>query len=80
MIWHFFGGKAIILSIYTYYYLKTGQRVALKVLSPEQFRGQAVPATDLYGLGATLLFLLTHRSPADLPTDGLTIKFRSYVL
>ena len=27
-----------------------------------------------------LLFLLTHRSPADLPTDGLTIKLRSYIL
>jgi len=45
-------------------------------MAPEQFRGQAVPATDLYGLGATLLFLLTHRSPADLPTDGLKIDFR----
>ncbi len=48
-------------------------------MAPEQFRGQAVPATDLYGLGATLLFLLTHRSPADLPTDGLKIDFRSRV-
>jgi serine/threonine protein kinase len=40
-------------------------------MAPEQFLGQAVPGTDLYGLGATLLFLLTHRCPADLPTDGL---------
>ncbi|MEM7714471.1 MAG: ankyrin repeat domain-containing protein [Cyanobacteria bacterium P01_A01_bin.68] len=48
-------------------------------MAPEQFRGQAVPATDLYGLGATLLFLLTHRSPADFPTDGLKIDFRSQV-
>jgi ankyrin repeat protein len=46
-------------------------------MAPEQFRRQAVPVTDLYGLGATLLFLLTHRSPADLPTDGLKINFRS---
>lgn len=29
-------------------------------MAPEQFRGQAEPATDLYGLAATLLFLLTH--------------------
>ncbi len=36
-------------------------------MAPEQFRGQAVPATDLYGLGATLLFLLTHRSPQIFP-------------
>ncbi len=48
-------------------------------MAPEQFRGQAVPATDLYGLGATLLYLLTHRSPADFPTDGLKIDFRSQI-
>lgn len=48
-------------------------------MAPEQFRGQAVPATDLYGLGATLLFLLTHRSPADFPTQGLKIDFRSRI-
>jgi len=48
-------------------------------MAPEQFQGQALPATDLYGLGATLLFLLTHRSPADLPTDRLKINFRKRV-
>ena len=48
-------------------------------MAPEQFRGQAVPATDLYALGATLLFLLTHRSPADLESDGLKINFRPRV-
>ncbi len=48
-------------------------------MAPEQFQGKAVPATDLYGLGATLLFLLTHRSPADFPTDGLKIDFRSQI-
>ncbi|HBB33888.1 MAG TPA: serine/threonine protein kinase [Cyanobacteria bacterium UBA8803] len=47
--------------------------------APEQLLGQAVPATDLYGLGATLLFLLTHRSPADWPTDTLKIDMRSHV-
>jgi ankyrin repeat protein len=45
-------------------------------MAPEQFDGKAQPATDLYGLGATLLFLLTHRSPADLPQDGLSIDFK----
>jgi serine/threonine protein kinase len=48
-------------------------------MAPEQFQGQALPATDLYGLAATLLFLLTHRSPADLPTDRLKISFRKRV-
>ncbi|NEQ67053.1 MAG: protein kinase [Symploca sp. SIO2D2] len=46
-------------------------------MAPEQFRGQAVPATDLYGLGATLLFLMTHRCPSDLPQERLKINFRS---
>lgn len=48
-------------------------------MAPEQFRGLAFPATDLYGLGATLLYLLTHRSPAELPTDRLRIDFRSHI-
>lgn len=48
-------------------------------MAPEQFRGQASVATDLYGLGATLLFLLTHQSPADLPQRRLKIDFRSQV-
>jgi ankyrin repeat protein/serine/threonine protein kinase len=48
-------------------------------MAPEQFLGQAVPATDLYGLGATLLYLLTHRSPAELPTNILDRDFRSQI-
>ncbi|MEG4804154.1 ankyrin repeat domain-containing protein [Microcoleus sp. ARI1-B5] len=48
-------------------------------MAPEQFLGQAVPATDLYGLGATLLYLLTHRSPAELPTNILEEDFRSQI-
>ena len=48
-------------------------------MAPEQFRGKAVPATDLYSLGATLLYLLTHRSPAELPQDTLKLDFRASV-
>jgi serine/threonine protein kinase len=48
-------------------------------MAPEQFRGQALPATDFYGLGATLLFLLTRRSPAELPTQKLKVEFRSRI-
>ncbi|MEG4582512.1 ankyrin repeat domain-containing protein [Microcoleus sp. MON1_C5] len=48
-------------------------------MAPEQCLGQAVPATDLYGLGATLLYLLTHRSPAELPTNILERDFRSQI-
>jgi serine/threonine protein kinase len=45
-------------------------------MAPEQFRSQAYPASDLYGLGATLLFILTRRSPAELPTTKLRLQFR----
>ena len=48
-------------------------------MAPEQFRGKALPATDLYSLGATLLYLLTHRSPAELPQDTLKLDFRNSV-
>jgi WD40 repeat protein/Tfp pilus assembly protein PilF len=48
-------------------------------MAPEQFRGTALAATDLYGVGATLLFLLTHRAPADLPQRKLAIDFRPLV-
>lgn len=42
----------------------------------EQFGGRAVPASDLYALGATLIHLLTGTSPADLPQRNLQIQFR----
>ena len=45
----------------------------------EQFGDRAVPATDLYGLGATLIHLVTGTSPADLPQKELKIQFKSCV-
>jgi eukaryotic-like serine/threonine-protein kinase len=46
-------------------------------MAPEQFRGQAFLSTDLYGLAATLLFLLTRDDPSKLPQKQLKIDFRS---
>jgi serine/threonine protein kinase len=48
-------------------------------MPPEQFRGKAYFASDLYALGATLLFLLTGRSPADLPQKRMKLDFRKQV-
>jgi serine/threonine protein kinase len=45
----------------------------------EQFGGRAVPASDLYALGATLIHLLTGASPADLPQRNLRICFQDQV-
>lgn len=44
-------------------------------MPPEQFGGRATPASDLYSLGATLIYLATGKHPADLPQDDLRIDF-----
>lgn len=41
--------------------------------------GKAVPASDLYALGATLIHLLTGTAPADLPHSNLRIQFQGQV-
>jgi serine/threonine protein kinase len=45
----------------------------------EQFWGRAVPASDLYALGATLIHLLTGTAPAELPSQNLRIQFRDRI-
>ena len=45
----------------------------------EQFSGQAVPASDYYALGATLLYMLTHRHPSEFPTDDLRPQFEPFL-
>ncbi|GCL39849.1 serine/threonine protein kinase [Sphaerospermopsis reniformis] len=41
----------------------------------EQFGGRTVPASDLYSLGATLIYLITGTQPADLPQKDFRIQF-----
>ncbi|MBW4681067.1 MAG: serine/threonine protein kinase [Microcoleus vaginatus WJT46-NPBG5] len=41
----------------------------------EQFGGRAVPASDLYSLGATLIYLMTRVHPSDLPQKDFRIQF-----
>ncbi|MBF2076370.1 MAG: serine/threonine protein kinase [Synechococcales cyanobacterium C42_A2020_086] len=56
------GGTVTIVGTYGY-------------MPPEQFGGQTSPASDLYSLGATLIYLLTRVHPADLPRRRGQIQF-----
>lgn len=49
-------------------------------MPPEQFAGQTTPASDLYSLGATLVYLLTKTHPANLPSRRGRIQFESQYL
>lgn len=44
-------------------------------MPPEQFSGRAFPASDLYSLGATLIYLITGTHPADLLQEDLLLQF-----
>jgi eukaryotic-like serine/threonine-protein kinase len=65
----------------TFYTITGGSTVVgtYGYMAPEQFRGQAYLSTDLYGLGTTLLYLLTGTDPAVLPQRKLKIDFSEFV-
>jgi eukaryotic-like serine/threonine-protein kinase len=48
-------------------------------MPPEQFGGRANPASDLYSVGATLIYLITGHHPADLPQNNLQLQFEHLV-
>ncbi len=44
-------------------------------MPPEQFSGRAIPASDLYSLGATLTAMLAGMHPSSLPHRGVKFDF-----
>lgn len=44
-------------------------------MPPEQLMGEAVPASDLFALGVTMLCSLTRRPAHELSQDGFTVNF-----
>ncbi|MEG4209554.1 serine/threonine-protein kinase [Microcoleus sp. S13_B4] len=61
-----FGGTITVVGTYGY-------------MAPEQFGGRSVPASDLYGLGATLIYLVTGLHPTELSQQDLKILFADRV-
>ena len=47
--------------------------------APEQMLGGVTPVSDLYSVGATLLFLLSGCAPSTMPQSRLKINFRGFV-
>jgi len=45
-------------------------------MAPEQFQGRALPASDVYGVGATVIACLTGEEPEKLPHKGLAIDVK----
>lgn len=48
-------------------------------MAPEQLRGQSSPASDLYGLGATLAAAATGADAAKLPAKGLDVDLSDVI-
>lgn len=48
-------------------------------MAPEQLHGQATPATDIYGLGATIVALAGGREPEKIPRRGLRMDLRTHL-
>ena len=45
----------------------------------EQFQGQAIPASDIYSLGVTLISLLSHKEPHEMESTGSSLNFEPHV-
>lgn len=45
----------------------------------EQVEGKAIPASDIYSLGMTLIYVLSHQVPLEMNKKGLLVDFRPHV-
>ncbi|MCI0528181.1 MAG: hypothetical protein L0Y56_12150, partial [Nitrospira sp.] len=45
----------------------------------EQFEGRAMPASDIYALGASLIYLLSHKEPGQIEKKELRLDFYPHV-
>ncbi len=69
-----------VQDIYRYTMSKSGTFVGTVGYMPlEQFRGEVFPSSDLYALGATLVYVLTRRSPDALPQKRMKLDIRPYL-
>lgn len=48
-------------------------------MAPEQFRGAATPSSDLYSLGATLLYLVSGQPPGAFPQKRMRLVYEDKV-
>lgn len=55
------------------------QMKAHDYMPPEQFAGRALTVSDLYSLGATLIAIITGKSPSQLPHKGTKLDFQQVV-
>lgn len=49
-------------------------------MAPEQFRGRAGVGSDLYGVGATILYLATGRVPSQFPESRMKLDLSSVTM
>ncbi len=45
----------------------------------EQFQGRAVPASDIYSLAATLVYLLSHKEPHEMESIGTHLELEDHI-
>ena len=48
-------------------------------MPPEQMMGRSSPASDLYALGATIIYLLSHKQPNTMQIKNMKIDYKQHV-